>query len=87
LHRQKFFLRESLDSALPTSGAEGATAPETLRQTDRVEVDTLESGAARMKSGQASTDGRNRVAPHATREISQVTGQRGREQSRVMSLC
>jgi len=55
-------------------GAEGATAPETLRPKDRAGAGTLESGDACQAS---PTDGRN-LAAQAAGEISQVSGQRGR---------
>ncbi len=50
-------------------GAEGATAPETLRPKDRAGAGTLESGDA---SNASPTDGRN-LPLRAVGEISQVS--------------
>jgi hypothetical protein len=50
-------------------GAEGATAPETLRPKDRAGAGTLESGDASKAS---PTDGRN-LPRKRSREISQVS--------------
>ena len=54
------------------SGAEGATAPETLRPKDRTVGDALESSRQHDRLTDGVTAG---LIP---REISQVTGQRGR---------
>jgi hypothetical protein len=60
----------------PTAGAEGATAPETLRRKDRARVGTLESG--RRRNLRRLTEG---VSPRrifrCERRISQVRRQRG----------
>jgi hypothetical protein len=60
-------------------GAEGATAPETLRLKDRLGDDTLES-SRRLTISRRLTEGRNFTVASAAvvEEISQVTGQRGR---------
>jgi hypothetical protein len=55
------------------SGAEGATAPETLRQTDREDIRTLESRSPFMGFMGAPTE------QAGNRGISQASGQRGRE--------
>lgn len=65
------------------AGAEGETAPETLRPKDREEE--RDSGKRRGAFGAPPTDGRNPQGGSIERrsgEISQVTGQRGRAEKR-----
>jgi len=62
---------ETLD---PLQGAEGATAPESLRQKDRVRLDTLESASLPLRPWRA-TEGVTRRGYGG--ESSQVQRQRG----------
>ncbi len=64
-------------------GAEGATAPETLRQTDRAGMGTLESVIGELL---LTTEGEGCGAFSSPQLSSQVTRQRGQERRTIRGV-